>query len=372
LLHERNNFPEFTARICPAFCEQACKQGVQASPVSVRVTEGEIVERAFADGWITPQPAETASGNRVAVIGSGPAGLTAAQQLARAGHAVTVFEKDDAPGGLLRYGVPEFRLPKDLLDRRLSQLRAEGVEFRCRAGVGSDVSGEEILREFDAVLLAAGARKAKDLPVPGREQAGVVFAMDYLTDTAPDRKTPLDVRDKTVAVIGGGLTGEDCVETALHAGAKQVVQLEILPKPRTQAGLASPDEMDRVQQYHSVATRQFRGNGSLQELEAVRIRYTPSPKGPIAEEIRDSAFRIPADVAILAVGFDAVVDRALAKQLGLATDEHGKPHVNEYCETNVEGVFAAGDLVTGPSYVATAIASGQRAAEQIHNYLRSK
>jgi len=377
-LHEKNNFPEFTAKLCPAFCQEDCKGALHEMPVQVRDAEDEIVEKAFAEGWITPAPSKTKTGKKVAVVGSGPAGLATAQQLARLGHAVTVFEKDPLPGGLLRYGIPDFRLEKRLIDRRLEQLQAEGVQFDCDATVGKEISAGTLLRDFDALCLAVGASRSRDLSVPGRDRAGVVYAMDFLKhhnlvfgDDHIQAVSAVSAKDKNVVVIGGGLTGEDCVETALLQGAKAVRQLEILPRQQAQpAAWLLVDEPEGVERHWSVLAKEFLGDdGQLGGLSVVKVKYTPSAAGPIMEEVPGSEFRVPADLVILALGFDARLDTGLAGQLDLATDEGGKVWVNENFATNVEGVFAAGDLVTGAGYVATAIDSGRRAAERIHQYL---
>jgi indolepyruvate ferredoxin oxidoreductase len=370
-LLESNNFPEFTGELCPAFCEKSCHGRVNDQPVQIRNVERELVETGFENGWIKPQPAASQTGRKVAVIGSGPAGLAAAQQLARDGQNVTVFEADDAPGGLLRYGIPEFRLPKVLLDRRLEQLQAEGVSFRCGTRVGKDITAEQIRNDFDAVLLAVGAQKPRDLNVPGRQQSNVLFAMDYLRGDES-----IDVRGKKVAVIGAGLTGEDCVETALHNGAAEVKQLEIRPRrdAASQTAVLPEEPPEQLEQHWQVATKGFcgdNGNGCLEAVQAVRVKYTPSPKGPIMEEVDGSEFKVAADVAILAMGFEPTLEPTLTEQLGLKTSENGKIDVNENYATSVEGIWAAGDVVTGASYVATAIDSGRKAAARISNYLRA-
>ena len=385
VLHAQNNFPELTGRICPAPCQDACKQGISGFDVQVRDIERRVIERAFREGWVTPRPADRKTGRKVAVIGSGPAGLAAAQQLARAGHEVTVFEKDDAPGGLLRYGIPDFRLPKDIIDRRLEQLRAEGVVFTCGVDVGADVSGARLGEQFDAICLATGATQARDLNVPGRKQNGVHFAMEFLRQAAtgtagvsPVEKhsaettvPPISAKDKVVAVIGGGLTGEDCVETALAQGATKVHQFEILPQSAVEGnGRADADNQphEQLTRRWCVATKAFGGDGQLADLQAVRVRWTPSPAGPVMSEVDGSAFSMKVDLALLAMGFDAVMDRPLAEQLGLAVDEDGRVTVKDSA-TSAEGVFAAGDLALGAGYVVAAIDSGRNAAARIDQYL---
>ncbi|MBN1942890.1 MAG: FAD-dependent oxidoreductase, partial [Phycisphaerae bacterium] len=376
-LHEKNNFPEFTALLCPAFCQQACHQAINDQPVQVREIERQVIEKAFQAGYVLPQPAKAKTNKRVAVVGSGPAGLAVAQQLARAGHDVTVIETESEPGGLLRTGVPEFRLPKALIDRRLEQLRAEGVQFRCGAAFGVDIKGETLREDYDAVCLAVGAAQPRDLNVPGREKQGVVQAMDFLRHQNRAIRGhyvagAVDAKGKTVVVIGGGLTGEDCVETALKQGAAQVHQLEILPRAQAAPGHAQTAEPgESVERHYEVATREFVGrDGRLTSLRAKRVKYVPSAHGLMRREIPGGELTIEAEVAILALGFEASIDPRIVEQLSLAVNEQGKVLVNESYATSVESVFAAGDAVTGPSYVATAIDSGRRAAVAIHAFLR--
>lgn len=373
-VHATDNFPEFTAQLCPAPCQDGCKQGIGGYPVQVRDLERQIVERAFAEGWVTPQAAEAKTGRKVAVVGSGPAGLAAAQQLARAGHDVTVFEKDDRPGGLLRYGIPGFRLRKDLIDRRLEQLTAEGVTFRTGVEVGADVPAGELRAEFDVVLLAVGAAVPRDLQVPGRNQSGVHFAMDFLRRQnrleagAASETDAISASGKVVAVIGGGLTGEACVETAVMQGAKKVHQFEILPASAVNGSVADrlPDGVDRQ---YCVATKAFEGAGGRGgELQAVKVKWTSSSNGTVMEEMPGTEFGLKVDLAVLAMGFDPAIAPALAEPLGLESDERGRISVAENA-TSAEGVFAAGDFVTGASDVATAIDSGRRAAAKIEEHL---
>jgi glutamate synthase (NADPH/NADH) small chain len=365
--------------------------------VQVREIEKQIVDRAFDEGWIAPQPAPESTGKRVAIVGSGPAGLAAAQQLARAGHGVTVFEREDRVGGLLRYGIPEPRLAKRLIDRRVEQLSAEGVTFRTGVEVGRDVSASTLPEGFDAILLTLGAPRPRDLSVPGRSRRGVVFAMDFLRGSAsgdgegtyvagdeespggatrPKRWASVDVRGRTVTVIGGGLTGADCVEAALTRGAREVHQLEILPASRRPAGTGPgvdpTTDLDGVDRKWCVATKAFAGQGdTLTDVRAVRVKWVPSPTGPVMREQDDTEFEVKTDVAVLALGFEPVPDRTLVGQLELETDEHGKLLLRDH-QTSREGIFAAGDLATGAAYVATAIASGRNAAERIDRFLRQR
>ncbi len=394
-LHRTNNFPEFTAEICPAFCASACKRALAGFPVQVREIEKQIVDRAFDEGWVAPHPAPESTGKRVAIVGSGPAGLAAAQQLARAGHAVTVFDREDRVGGLLRYGIPEPRLAKRLIDRRVEQLSAEGVAFRTGVEVGRDVSASTLREGFEAILLTLGAPRPRDLSVPGRSRRGVVFAMDFLRgsgngdgegtyassndeSTGPSpreaRWDSIDVRGRTVTVIGGGLTGSDCVEAALRKGAREVHQLEILPASRSPGawGLdADPTtDLDGVDRKWCVATKAFAGQGdTLTDVRAVRVKWVPSPSGPVMRELDDTEFELKTDLAVLALGFEPVPDRTLVGQLELETDEQGKLLLRDH-QTSKPGVFAAGDLATGAAYVATAIDSGRKAAERINRFLR--
>ena len=377
VLHGQNNFPEMTSRVCPALCQSACKQGISGFDVQIKDIEYQIIERAFREGWVVPRPAERKTGRAVAVVGSGPAGLTAAQQLARAGHDVTVFEKDEKPGGLLRYGIPDFRLEKELVDRRVEQLEAEGVTFRCGVDAGADVTGIELREQFDAICLATGAAAPRDLDVPGRQQKGIHYALDYLRQenrlnagVEPPADQRISAADKIVAVIGGGLTGEDCVETALKQGAKEVHQFEILPQASVDGDGHGEDEAppEQLTRRWCVATKAFGGDGRLSDLQAVRVQWTPSPTGPVMSEMSGSDFRMKVDLALLAVGFDATVAPPLAEQLGLQTDEAGTVAIRDSA-TNVDGVYAAGDLVLGASYVVSAIDSGRKAAARIEQYL---
>ena len=385
-LHSTNNFPEFTGRVCPAPCEAACVLGINQPAVTIKQIEKAIADRGFADGAIKPEPAAAASGKRAAVIGSGPAGLAAAQQLARAGHDVTVFEKNDRIGGLLRYGIPNFKMEKHLIDRRLEQMRAEGVKFRVNAHVGAGVPVEDLRREFHAILLAGGAEQPRDLPVAGRELKGIHFAMEFLPqqnrrnqgETVPEERAIL-ATGKRVVIIGGGDTGADCLGTSHRQGALSVTQLELLPKP---PGERSPDtpwplwplEL-RVETSHeeggardwAVMTERFTGDGrgSVKTLHAVRVG--PPPR---FERMAGTEFTLDAELVLLAMGFTGPVKNGLIEQLGVTLDGRGNVAADENHMTSVEGVFAAGDMRRGQSLVVWAIAEGRRAAAGMDGYLR--
>jgi glutamate synthase (NADPH) small chain len=382
-LHATNNFPELTGRLCPAPCESACVLGLRSDPVAVKQVEVSIVDRAWAEGWVRPLPPTRRSGRAVAVVGSGPAGLAAAQQLARAGHAVTVLERADEVGGLLRYGIPDFKLEKWRLDRRLDQLRAEGVVLRTAVEVGLDIDAAELLAAHDAVVLAGGCPTPRELPVPGRDLAGVHLAMDYLplanraVRDASD--SPVTAAGKRVVVIGGGDTGADCIGTAHRQGARSVTQLEILPRPpdeRTEAmpwptypmvyrvSSAHEEGGDRV---YGVSTKRFvdDGHGRVRALELVDV--VPSATGFV--EIPGSERELPCDLALLAMGFAGAERRGLVEQLAVALDARGNVARDDSWMTNVPGVFVAGDMGRGQSLVVWAIAEGRAAAAAVDRFL---
>jgi glutamate synthase (NADPH/NADH) small chain len=383
VLHATNNFPEFTGRICPAPCEAACVLGISEPPVTIKVIEKTIIEHAFREGWIQPEPPARRTGKRVAVVGSGPAGLAAAQQLNRAGHSVTVFEKADRIGGLLRYGIPEFKMEKRVLDRRLEQMIAEGVEFQTNVHVGRSMTGAALKKDFDAILLAGGAEQPRDLPVPGRELNGIHFAMEFLPqqnkvcegDDVPEQ---ILATGKSVVIIGGGDTGADCLGTSHRQKAASVHQFEIMPMPPNDRAPQTPWPLWplqlRVESSHeeggirewSMATMSFTGdeNGRVSKLHGIRVG-----PGPKFEPMPGSEFTLDAELVLLAMGFTGPVKSGLIEQLGVALDARGNVAADSSYATNVPGVFAAGDLRRGQSLVVWAIAEGRKAAEGMHRYL---
>lgn len=388
ILHATNNFPEITGRICPAPCEAACTLNINQEPVTICQIELEIIEKGFAEGWIVPRPAPVQSGKRVAVVGSGPAGLAAAQQLAREGHGVTVFEKDERVGGLLRYGIPDFKLEKHILDRRLAQMKDEGVFFETGVTVGTDISIGYLRRSYDAILLACGARIARDLPIPGREMEGVVFAMDFLSQQnkrlsgEPFAEPDILATDKRVVVIGGGDTGSDCVGTSHRHGARSVLQVEIMPKPPPVRDESTPwpdwPYMLRTSSSHqeggerrwSVLTKEFLGkNGQVNAIRCAEVKWEKKNGRMGFSEIPKSEFQIKADLVILAMGFTREGNSEVLRGFGVELDDSGTPRLDARGMTTSPGVFLAGDLATGASLVVRAIAAGRRVAAGVSDYL---
>ncbi len=390
-LHATNNFPEFTGRICPAPCEEACTVNLIGDAVSIKNIELAIVERGWREGWITPEVMEKKSGNKVAIVGSGPAGLACAQQLARAAHEVVVFEKADRIGGLMRYGIPNFKFEKRFIDRRLAQMRAEGVDFRVNAHVGVDFPASDLLREFDAVVLAGGAEKPRDLPVPGRELKGIHFALELLTqqtkilhgDAVPDAER-ISAAGKHVVVIGGGDTGSDCIGTSNRHGAASITQLEILPKPPVTPDKLTtwPDWPNKLRTSTSqeegcerdfcVSTKRFIGNeaGQVTAIECVRVHWEQEDGRWRMREIDDSSFTLKADLVLLAMGFVHPVHEGMVEELKLEQDARGNVAANtEDYRTNIDKVFAAGDMRSGQSLVVRAIAEGRGCAAAVDRYL---
>ena len=383
-LHSTNNFPEFTGRVCPAPCEAACTLNINNDPVGIKSIEHAIIDKAWESGWVKPQPAAAKTGKRVAVIGSGPAGLACAQQLARAGHDVVVFEKADRVGGLLRYGIPDFKMEKHLIDRRTEQMRAEGVEFRTGQHVGKDIAMKKIVDEFDAVVMSGGAEQPRDLPVPGRELAGVHFAMDFLPQqnkvVAGDKiDGQLKATGKHVIVIGGGDTGSDCVGTSNRHGAASVTQFELLPQPPEKENKpmvwpywpvklrTSSSHEEGCQRYWSVATKRFEGkNGKVEKLVAARVEW----KDGKMQEVPGSEFTLKADLVLLAMGFVGPVPTGLLEQAGVEKDSRGNVKADtENYRTSVAKVFAAGDMRRGQSLVVWAIREGRQCARAVDEFL---
>jgi glutamate synthase (NADPH/NADH) small chain len=382
-LHATNSFPEFTARVCPAPCEAACVLGISSPPVTIKNIEQAIIEHAFREGWIHPEPPSRRTGKRVAIVGSGPAGLAAAQQLNRAGHSVTVFEKADRIGGLLRYGIPDFKLEKRILDRRLEQMAREGVVFKTRKHVGRNVPMDDLRREFDAILLAGGAESPRDLNVPGRQLKGIHFAMEYLPQQ--NRRLAGDAvagqilaTGKRVVIIGGGDTGADCLGTAHRQKPASVHQLEILPMPPLERSPSTPWPLWplqlRTESAHeeggirewAVATTRFTGdeNGHVKQLHAMRVG--PPPK---FEPLAGTDFTLDADLVLIAMGFLGPVKNGMLEALGVKLDGQGNVEADADHMTSVPGVFAAGDMRRGQSLVVWAIAEGRKAARGIDIYL---
>ena len=382
-LHATNNFPEFTGRLCPAPCEAGCVLGINTPPVTIKQIEKTIADRAFEEKFIVPEPPAARTGKRVAIVGSGPAGLAAAQQLARAGHEVTVFEKSDRIGGLLRYGIPDFKMRKHLIDRRLEQMQAEGVCFRTGAHVGGNIPVEDLRREHHAILLAGGAERPRDLCIPGRELKGIHFAMDFLRqqnrrnqggEATPDE--PILASGKRVVIIGGGDTGADCLGTCHRQGALSVAQFELLPKPPDERSPSTPWPMWPIQlrtegaheeggtRDWSVSTTKFVGDtgGNLTGLEAARVdsRLQPLP---------GTEFTVQTGLVLLAMGFLGPERNGMIEQLGVDLDPRGNVSTGENYMSSVPGVFAAGDMRRGQSLVVWAIAEGRKAARSIDQYL---
>ena len=393
-LHRTNNFPEFTGRVCPAPCEAACTLNLTDSPVTIKTIECEIVDRAWKDGNVKPQTAARGTGRRVAVIGSGPAGLACAQQLARAGHAPTVFEKNDRIGGLLRYGIPDFKMEKHLIDRRIKQMETEGVIFRAGIHVGKDISIQRLLDDYDVIVLAGGAELPRDLDVPGRELDGVHFAMDFLTQqnkrvagddeaTAAPRGT-ISAKDKNVIVIGGGDTGSDCIGTSNRHGAASVTQLEILPEPPARENKAltwpnwplklrtSSSHEEGCERDFSVLTQTFVGeNGKVTALQCARGEMVKGEDGRMnIQTVAGSEFELKADLVLFAMGFLGPVTEGMIQQAGVELDPRGnvKATMADY-QTSVPRIFACGDMRRGQSLVVWAIREGRDCAASVDRYL---
>ncbi len=395
VLHSTNNFPEFTGRICPAPCEAACTLNINDVPVTIKTIECAIVDNGWKQGWIQPQPPPHRSGRRVAVVGSGPAGLACAQQLARAGHEVSLFERQDRLGGLLRYGIPDFKLSKTLIDRRLAQMRAEGVEFHVNTHVGVDIPTKKLLDEFDALVLAGGSEQPRDLQVPGRELDGIYFAMDFLrannkwVQGVPGAEAQwISAEGKHVIVIGGGDTGSDCIGTSNRHGAASVTQLEILPKPPEKENKAltwpywpnkmrtSSSQEEGCERLWSVATKAFIGDasGRVKAIRGIKVAWDKDENGRWKmSEVPQSEFELTADLVTLAMGFVHPVHQGMLRELDVALDAagnvRGQTEGRDAYRTSIPGVFSAGDMRRGQSLVVWAIREGRQCARAVDEYL---
>ncbi|MEO5333276.1 MAG: glutamate synthase subunit beta [Magnetococcus sp. YQC-5] len=391
-LHRTNNFPEFTGRVCPALCEASCVVGINREPVSIREIERTIAEEGFARGLITPCVPRERTGKRVAVVGSGPAGMAAAQQLTRAGHTVTLFEKNERAGGLLRFGIPDFKLEKSIIDRRLQQMIQEGLTVRTGVHVGIDIPAQELRQTHEAVLLTGGAEHPRDLPAKGRDLEGIHFAMTYLAQqnrrghgTSIPVKESIVAAGKRVVVIGGGDTGADCVGTAIRQGAVSVTQIELLPKPPKERSHETPwpawpnvlrtstSHLEGCERRWSIQTKSFEGeNGWVKGVHCMRLHWAEQEEGgrPTMREIPGSEFFLEAELVLLAMGFLHPVRVGLLEDLGVVLDGRGNVKIDVACMTSVPGVFAAGDMATGQSLVLRAIDSGRKAAKGVDAWLR--
>ncbi|MDX1314951.1 MAG: glutamate synthase subunit beta [Eudoraea sp.] len=390
ILHATNNFPEFTGRLCPAPCEEACVLGINEDPVSIENIEKNIVETAFKKGWIKPQSPASRTGKHVAIVGSGPAGLAAAQQLNRAGHQVTVYERDERPGGLLRYGIPDFKMEKHIIDRRLQVLEAEGIEFQCGVHVGHDISAEKLIEDYDALVLCGGATVRRGLPIKGAELNGVVQAMDFLAQNnrrvggVTEFEKELIAKGKDVIVIGGGDTGSDCIGTSFRQGATSVVNFEIMPKATTERPEDQPwpfwpmrlrtssSHKEGAERVFSISTKEFIGDeqGNLKGLVTAEVAWEKQAgKRPVLKEIPGTEKEWKCELALLALGFTGS-EMTIADQLGLETDPRTniKATAANY-KTNIPGVFVAGDQRRGQSLIVWAISEGRQAAHHVDTYL---
>jgi len=393
VLHSTNNFPEFTGRVCPAPCEAACTLNIIDQPVTIKSLECSIIDKGWEEGWVRPQIPAHRTGKRVAVVGSGPAGMACAQQLARAGHAVVVYEKRDRIGGLLRYGIPDFKMEKHLIDRRMAQMQAEGVEFRPNSHVGRNVPVKRLLEDYDAVVLAGGAESPRDLPVPGRELDGIHFAMDFLVQQNT-RVAGREVAEeqailatgKHVVVIGGGDTGSDCVGTSIRQGARSVTQLEIMPQPPLHENKlltwpnwplklrTSSSQEEGCERDWSIATQAFVGqDGQVSAIKLVRLEWRQVDGRQTMVEVPGSEFEIPAGLVLLAMGFVHPIHEGMLRELSVALDPRGNVRADtQGYQTSLNKVFSAGDMRRGQSLVVWAIREGRQCARAVDEYLMGK
>ena len=389
VLHETNNFPDFTGRICPAPCEKSCVLALHDAAVTIRENEAAVTEVAFIEGMIKARPPKTRTGKKIAVIGSGPAGLAAAQQLNRKGHHVTVFEKDNGLGGLLRYGIPNFKLNKNIIDRRLALLIEEGIVFKTNIEIGKDIAGKEIMQNYDAVCIAVGAGHPRDINPEGRELKGVYFAMDFLSQQNQliigekvDENNIISAKGKHILVIGGGDTGSDCVGTSIRQGATKVTQIEIMPQPPVDKNPDTPwpyypnilktssSHMEGCVRKWSLNTNKFIGeNGKLTEVLVEEVEWSKDEKGRMSMKPTGKTDLIKADLVFLALGFIHPIHEGLLTELGIQFDGRGNVAIDKESKSNISKVFATGDAAMGASLVVRAIASGRKVAEDIHNSL---
>lgn len=392
ILHETNNFPEFTGRICPAPCENACTLNINEEPVTIRENEAAVAEKGFELGYIIPRPPQKRTGRKVAVVGSGPSGLACADLLNQWGHTVTVFEKDDALGGLLRFGIPDFKLNKKIIDRRLEVLQREGLIFKTNTLIGTDITGKDLLESFDAACLTIGAMKPRDLQIEGRELGGIHFAMEFLAQqNRVNRGMPVHEEDritaagKHVLVIGGGDTGSDCVGTSIRQGAKNVTQIEILPKPPERRHPDNPwpfwanilryssSHEEGCERKWSLSTKRFTGeNGRVAKAEVAAVEWIKSENGFTMQEKADAGLVLDAELVLLAMGFVHCIHEGLVRELGLELDKRGNIRIVSGFQTSRQKVFAAGDSVTGASLVVRAIDQGRKLAKAVDTYLKDQ
>jgi len=392
VLHSTNNFPDFTGRICPAPCEAACTLNINDDAVTIKSIEHAIIDRAWEEGWVKPQIPHRKTGKKVAVVGSGPAGLACSQQLARAGHDVTLFEKNDRIGGLLRYGIPDFKMEKRHIDRRMEQMKLEGVEFRVNQHVGADFPAKKLAEEYDAVVLTGGSESPRDLPIPGRELDGVHFALDFLIpqnkkNAGDEIPGQISAKGKHVVVIGGGDTGSDCVGTSIRHGARSVTQLEVMPKPPVQENRpltwpnwpmklrTSSSQEEGCEREWSVVTKYFSGrDGKVEKLHGVRVEWVSDDKGGMKmQEVPGSEFELEADLVLLAMGYLHPVHAGMLAELGVDLDPRGnvKADTQKY-QTSVPKIFSAGDMRRGQSLVVWAIREGRQAARSVDEFLMGR
>ena len=393
LLNYTNNLPEVTGRVCPALCEYGCVLGINADPVTIRENELGIIEKAFSTGLVKPNPPKKRTGKRVAVVGSGPAGLACADQLNRAGHSVVVFERDDRIGGLMRYGIPDFKLKKSVLDRRIEIWEKEGIEFKTGVNVGVDIKAKDLLKDFDAVCLAGGTKNARDLKIKGRDLEGIYLAMEYLSQSNRrvagdkiDEKDIIDARGKSVVVIGGGDTGADCVGTANRQGAGSIVQIEVLPMPPKERPEDQPwptyprlfktstSHEEGCERMWQVLTKEFIGrDGKVVGLRCVKVEWEKDETGRWQmKELKGTEFELKADLVLIAIGFVGPEHEGLLDDLGVEYDARSNVKTNERFMTSVKGVFAAGDMRRGQSLIVWAISEGRKAAHYIDEYLMGR